>query len=299
MKEIKLAFRNHPKNDIELMHLAEVLAEKEQQILIDINAVLDREEIFRCKRFVEEFVTLEINDYERPRSRHPVDFHHLMNRAKEIVEKYRHYFDNPDIDPVLVDTLHALTKVDGDELHHRYIERLGIGLIDGDNLPRDLYEELEQFINEFGFMDYDRVGHYNHLTRTITIYADYFYDRYRYNIEKVVSVFAHEIFHAYHAHLIDINRRHRGRARSEFFSRNYKDVILKESLASFFESYYDERWGADAAAQDVRDSWRYPRFVYPYAGARLIKDDQHFKRIVDDSVISFDLGYRTLIEDLI
>lgn len=291
MKEVKLVFCHTPKNKEALMDIVDALTFHEQEALISINALIDREESHRCKRFVEDCVTFEFNDYQRPVS-NCVNYHRLMRKAREIRGKYEDLLRGERY-PGLGEILTLLCNCDGKELHERGFESLSEWLEERNNLRGELRRDLDKLIEEFGFMEFQKLGCYNHVTKTITLYIDYFYDGYKYDIEGILSTLAHEIFHAYHAHLIDMNRS--GGARSEFLSKRHKDVILKESLASWFEHYYNYRQGIERIAHRIEQSWRrYSQHIYPYAGALFISDDQHFKRIVDDSVISFDEGYRSL-----
>ena len=296
MKEIKLAFRFRPEHPNDLLHIADFLVEREQQILIDLNAVLDREDCQACKQFIEEHITLEINDYKRPRSRR-INYHRLMQKARDLRDKYEDHFRNGRY-LGLAEIISDLCRCDGRELHERDMEELSNWLEERNNLPGDLREDLDSFIDEFAFIDLDTVASYNYILKTITLYINYFYGNGMYDQNKVLAAFAHEIFHAYHFHLLEINRRES--ARHDIHSKKQKDEILKESLATFFECYHLSSWGMIDTANDIENGWRrYSPYVCPYAGVRFVKDDQHFKRIVDASVIGFREGYRSLKYDLI
>lgn len=114
------------------------------------------------------------------------------------------------------------------------------------------------------------LGRYNASTDTITLYLGNIYDckkneeesdisaenNYKYN---VVDVFAHELFHAYHARCIKAEGK-------TFDIVTDKEKIVVESLASYFENAFAN---GHSCYSNLVDAWkRNTIYSWPYAGAK-------------------------------
>lgn len=105
-------------------------------------------------------------------------------------------------------------------------------------------------------------------------------------IKSYKSTLAHELFHAFHYSLVH-------NMGKDFDSNEYYASVVKESLASYHEKEFCNKNRIDFD----EDFW-YKNILYsPYSGARYIKDQAHFEKILMLSLDSMENALDCLLED--
>ncbi|MCR4660575.1 MAG: hypothetical protein K5765_01080 [Clostridia bacterium] len=146
------------------------------------------------------------------------------------------------------------------------------------------------------------LGVYNHSKNKIILYVKAIEnDCIKNNIpfgEKLFSVFAHEVFHAFHYSLCYLNKQ-------TWQQSWYQHVeIIKESLARYVEyKYTDNTYIQTDLKNEMMHS---PMIVWPYSGALYIintqtnsqtNPDKKFEEILNLSLNDWDKAYDRLISD--
>ncbi len=105
------------------------------------------------------------------------------------------------------------------------------------------------------------------------------------------EVLAHEFFHAVHYELAETYR-----SNVLLNSTDYTSTVVKESLASYFESEYVKEYIRIPYTLDLQKIWHENSAVnYPYSGARYIFDKWHFERVLMESLNNMDNALDVLI----
>ena len=106
------------------------------------------------------------------------------------------------------------------------------------------------------------------------------------------EVFAHEFFHFVHygfaeTYLSDV-----------LLTRiDYTSTVVKESLASYFESEYVKQYIREPYTLDLQKIWHENSAVnYPYSGARYVHDEWQFARVFQESLNDMDNALDVLID---
>lgn len=125
--------------------------------------------------------------------------------------------------------------------------------------------------------------------RKIVLYSKDIEDGKRSTLEKIKSyksTLAHELFHAFHYSLVH-------NMGKDFDSNEYYASVVEESLA-----YYYEKEFCNKNKIDFDECFWYENILYsPYSGARYIKDQAHFEKILMLSLDSMENALDCLLED--
>ena len=294
MRDIQILMQ-HPVDDV-VLTLIQGLAEKckniEQDVLATANALIDDGQVcLDVERIVRDEITLVFDNIHMPNKHIPLES--MRRAAKNILRRFKKLFEEPGFGEIK-GLLSRLSNCNNEGGKNELMDVLCRELDKKKELPNDLGRALDGFIDKYGAVSFDYLGDYNHKNKTITIYMQNIIKHNSYQCdEHVISTFAHEVFHAYHFHLIKLlNGSMMFRL---FFRRRREDNIVIESLASYFEHHFDLRHHLNNRAHEIENSWHlYSPRIYPYSGARWITDEQHFKRIVDATAMDLDLAFRIL-----
>lgn len=286
MKEAKIVFRGQPNHVQAAEHIAEELQIIEHEILMELGALIDRPECHRCEQFLAANITLDLNTYAQPKE-HELDLNHFRREAQRLLDKHHDVLQNQGL-MTINHILNILSRCETKERKDGYMRELKGTLDYLRDVPRALKEDLDNFIDKYIFMEFNLLGQYDDRTKTITIYMQN-----HHHFDDMKSTFAHELFHAYHYYLLRHVSVRLGLARR---TRNKRlDTTVKESLASYYEAYYDRWHNLHHQEAEIVDRWnRYQPDIYPYSGAKFIRDQHHFKAIVDVSLQSFEDAYHML-----
>ncbi|MBQ3590164.1 MAG: hypothetical protein II980_06940 [Clostridia bacterium] len=105
-------------------------------------------------------------------------------------------------------------------------------------------------------------------------------------IKSYKSTLAHELFHAFHYSLVH-------NMGKDFDSNEYYASVVKESLASYHEKEFCNKNRIDFD----KNFWNKNILYSPYSGARYIKDQAHFDKILMLSLDSMEDALDCLLED--
>lgn len=144
-----------------------------------------------------------------------------------------------------------------------------------------VFERIQEIASSVKFTSLC-LGEYRHASRTIVLYTSSIVSTCCGKTEEQAfeEVFAHELFHAYH--YFDLH--HRGGDEDILFRTDATWRVVLESLASYYENAYCKRY---KISTDLWAVWgRNEPAIYPYAGAKYIRDEREFKEIFE---ASFDL----------
>ncbi len=293
MKDIRL-LTGYPVDD-SLMDLLNGVAcsipNMEDDALDDLKALLDFDEETKCRKFVKNDVSLVLDAFNEPRKRSNLSS--LRRAAKRILKEFEDILSNPYLGRIK-SNLKDLSGVNNSSGKNEIIGVLMRNLEEMNNIPRDLQNALDKLIEDYGYVDMDILGTYGFRTKTITLYFKNIFKHHNYNYKAAVATtLAHEIFHAYHFHLLKLRRLPRYLAILSTKKRDYE--ILKESLASYFEHHFANKHGVYDIATQIENEWhRYSPLIYPYSGARWIIDELHFANVVSASTLKIDLAFDML-----
>jgi len=296
MKDIRL-LAGYPFDDSLMDLLNDVAASipnMEDDALDDLKvlkALFAFNEETKCRNFIKNDVTLVLDAFNEPRKRS--NLASLRRAAKRILQELEDFLSNSYLSRIK-SNLKDLSGVNNSSGKNEIIGVLMRNLEEMNNIPKDLQNALDKLISDYGYVDMDILGNYSFRTKTITIYFKNIFKHHNYNYKAAVATtLAHEIFHAYHFHLLKLRHLPRYVAVISTKKRDYE--ILKESLASYFEHHFANKHGAYDIATQIENEWhRYHPYVYPYSGARWIIDKLHFTNVVSASTLKFDLAFDML-----
>lgn len=293
MKDIRL-LAGYPVDDSLMDLLNDVAASipnMEDDALYDLDALLRFDEDVVCRDFIKNDVSLVLDAFNEPRKRSNLPS--LGRAARRIIKDFRDVLFDPHFNNIR-SILSTLTNVESSLAKNELMDALMCNLEEMNNIPRDLQNTLDKLIEDYGFVDMDTLGSYSFKTKTITLYFKNIFKHHNYNYKTVVATtLAHEIFHAYHFHLLKLRRLPRCIAILSTNKRDYE--ILKESLASYFEHHFANKHGVYDVARQIENEWhRYSPLIYPYSGARRIIDELHFANVVSASTLKFELAFDML-----
>ena len=294
MRDIQILMQ-HPVDNValNLIHsLAGKIPQIEEDVLMTANALIDvLPECPKCEDYIRNEVTLVFDNCHEPNTY--IDLAEMRQFVERILKRFEKELDGQPFYRIK-QILKGLADCYNENAKNELIDSLCRHLEEKDQLPGPIGEALNKLINKYGHVGFDILGDYNHGAKTITIYVQNVMKNNAYNCDQTVaSTFAHEVFHAYHFHLMKLlGDRPMFRI---FFRRRRQDDIVIESLASYFERHFDERHGLTNRADEIKDSWRRfdPR-IYPYSGARWIIDEGHFRDVVITSAKNLDDAFNLL-----
>ena len=144
------------------------------------------------------------------------------------------------------------------------------------------------------------LGTYSNRERKITLFVKAIEQKAKDNMfltQLYKSVFSHELFHAFHYYFAKTQNSAMNFDSYDILMRfDYTGTVMKESLASFFEYQFCDKFKIDS---DVANGWFYGPEVYPYAGAGYIayeEDDfEEFIEILKLSAFDFDAALRYML----
>ena len=169
------------------------------------------------------------------------------------------------------------------------------------NQYEDLKEMVEDIIQSCAF-ETPVLGSFNYVSNwkgslsdtdslEIVLYVNNIYnakDNYGGLLNAFEAVIAHEMFHYYHFCKTEISfydYKHNDNMYIpwEFSQRkDYLSSVVKESFASYFESIY---YKDHTINNNVSSSWhQHSITIYPYSGAKYIKDVNHFIELINKSL---------------
>lgn len=293
MKEI-LFLMQHPINDTILKissELSEKLKDIEDDVIASANALIDTQESPKCADYVKNEVTLVFDDCHKPNTF--VDLVAMRRFVRSIRRRFPKELEGSPFYRIN-EILKQLENCENYQMKDELMDEIASLLEEKDGFPGPLGVAIKRLIDRYGRVGFYVLGDYNHREKTVTIYMRNVLDSHPYDCDElVISIFAHEIFHAYHFYLMQLRNRYE--VMRIMRHRSIEDDIVVEGLASYFEHYFDERHKLTNRAIEIENSWRrYSPYVYPYSGARWIIDDQHFKYIVEISSYLLDKGFRIL-----
>ena len=294
MRDIQILMQ-HPVDDA-VLTLIQGLAEKckniEQDVLMTANALIDvLPECPGCEDYVRNEVTLVFDNCHAPNTY--IDLALMRRYVRQILKRFSKELEEPRFYKIK-DILKRLEDCHNEGGKNELMDSLCRHLEEKDQLPGPIGEALEILINKYGRVGFDILGDYNHGEKTITLYMQNILKDDPYNCdEKVISTFAHEVFHAYHFYLIRLLSR--GRMFRLMFRRSHEDNIVIESLASYFEHHFDERRHLFNAARNIKRRWdKFSPRIYPYSGAKWITDEGHFRDVILTSARNLDDAFKLL-----
>ena len=162
-------------------------------------------------------------------------------------------------------------------------------------IESSLYNQCKEKLNDAiqlkNYSSKYKAGDYSHRYKRITLYYKVIInDTYKgkSRIQAFEEVFIHELFHAYHYAIAEQKRFKELNRRTDYTSR-----VVKESLAAYFELEYCKQNGIDTS---IKDDWDISPYMYPYAGAKMI-NNENINNIFSKSCENLDDALRTLLDE--
>ncbi len=148
----------------------------------------------------------------------------------------------------------------------------------------DVSKLIDSLSKSFSLSKFVTMGTYSPSNKEITLYLLNIYNACKKNSYRneiyLMSVYAHELFHAYHYHVMNID--------ADDINLKGFDIVL-ESLASYFQYLYtNQLYGYDEViykqepsihvADSIKNSWEYDMYIYPYSGALyMFNNDMNYR----------------------
>lgn len=164
----------------------------------------------------------------------------------------------------------------GIEFDREILKKITSQLRESREQPNNEIDNSGVEYNVFGSKTDIVLGKYNHLNKTITLYIRAILnsiigkysnvDNYTNFTHRLLAVFVHELFHAYHACDYDSN----GHSWNNDFQKN---EIIVESLAAHFEwNFIWDTLGRHDMSDSMKNEWgKHACIIWPYAGAKYIQ----------------------------
>lgn len=134
-------------------------------------------------------------------------------------------------------------------------------------LPPQVKSDLDILIKKIKSLRFSvpRLGEFKYKNLSITLYTEAIFKHSLKNKvsfkKSMLSVFAHELFHAYHYLIIGDNNEWQECPK-----------IIKESFASYFQYIFNNEYSLDVF--DLEKEWKtHDMLIYPYSGAQYIKEN--------------------------